>query len=105
MEKLHYLEHDDALVVETIYDASDVIADNARIRAEGPVVVGSKGQEMVLAMRFPLEHVATLKSLGYDPFSPDPDVSRRALLYVQQHQDQFLTTNKKMIAERKQKWR
>lgn len=105
MEKLHYIEDTDTLVTETIYDPTDVIEENAAIRANGPVVVGKKGQQMVLAMRLPLEHVTALKNMGYNLLSPDPAESRRAMLYVQANQAQFLTTDKKMIAERKQVWR
>jgi hypothetical protein len=105
MEKLHYIEDTDKLVVETIYDATDVIEENAAIRANGPVTFGSKGQQLVLAMRIPVEHVTALKNEGYDLFSADPDQRRRTLLYVQANQHKFLTTDKKMIAERKQIWR
>jgi hypothetical protein len=50
-------------------------------------------------------HVVALKNEGYDLLSADPEVSRRAMLYVQQNQHKFLTTDKKMIGERKQSWR
>lgn len=105
MEKLHYIEDEDAIVVETIYDTTALIEENARIRAAGPVVMGKKGQELVLAMRLDPDHIQALANLGYKVLSSDPDESRRALLYVQQHQQDFLTTDKKMIAERKQSWR
>ena len=105
MEKLHYEEDTDKLVVETIYDASAVIEQNAAIRADAPVTIGSKGQRLVLAMSIPEEHVVALRNIGYDILSADPAESRRAMLYVQANQQQFLTTDKKMIAERKQSWR
>lgn len=105
MEKTHYIEADDKLVIETTYDASDVIEENAAIRSAGPVTIGSKGQQLVLAMRIPLEHVTALKNEGYDLFSADPDERRRTMLYVQANQHKFLTTDKKMIAERRQAWR
>ena len=104
MEKLHYIEETDQLVTETVYDAGPVIEENAAIRASGPVEFGSKGQRLVLAMRLPVEHVTALKNMGYDLLSPDPEVSRRAMRYVQANQQVFLTTDKKMIAERKQRW-
>jgi hypothetical protein len=106
MERLHYIEETDQLVTETIYDPTDVIEQNAAIRASGkPVVIGSKGQELVLAMSLPIEHVEALKNEGYNLLSHDKDEVRRALLYVQQNQHKFLTTDKKMIADRKQAWR
>jgi len=105
MEKMHYLEHEDKLVFETIYDPTDVIEENAAIRKAGGITLGSKGQELVLAMRLPMEHVQALKNMGYNLLSPDRDESRRAMLFVQQNQAMFLTTDKKMIAERHQKWR
>lgn len=106
MEKLHYIDEKDQLVVETIYDATDVIEQNAAIRASGkPVVIGSKGQELVLAMSLPMEHVEALKNEGYNILSHDRDEVRRALLYVQQNQHKFLTTDKKMIADKRQTWR
>jgi hypothetical protein len=105
MEKLHYYEDTDTLVTETIYDATDVIEQNAAIRANAPVTIGSKGQRLVLAMSLPMEHIVALKNEGYDILSADPEEARRAMLYVQSNQQQFLTTAKKMIAERKQSWR
>lgn len=104
MEKLHYIEPEDKLVIETTYDATDVIEENAAIRAHGPVTFGSKGQQLVLAMRIPLDHVTALKNEGYDLFSADPQERRRAMLHIQANQAKFLTTDKKMIAERRQVW-
>jgi len=104
VEKLHYIEEGDKLVTETIYDALPVIEENAMIRANGPAVMGQKGQQLVLAMRLPMGHVVALRNMGYDVLSADPDEARRAMLYVQQNQQMFLTSDKKLIADRKQKW-
>lgn len=104
VEKLHYEEDHDRLIIETIYDATPVIEENAEIRATGPVKIGSKGQELVLGMRLPLEHVEALKNMGYNLLSPDPAEVKRAILFVQANQPKFLTTDKKMFAERKQEW-
>lgn len=101
---MHFDESDDRLIIETIYDPEAVIEENAEIRASGPVKIGSKNNEMVLAMRIPLEHVEALRNLGYNLLSPDPAEVKRTLLYVQANQPKFLTTDKKMIAERKQVW-
>jgi hypothetical protein len=104
VEKTTYIESEDKMIVETIYDPTDVIEENAALRQREPVTIGSKGQRMVLAMRLPMEHVLALKNEGYDILSADPEVSRRAMLYVQANQQKFLTTDRKMIAERRQIW-
>lgn len=104
IEKLHYIEETDTLVTETIYDASALIEENAIIRANGPAVIGKKGQQLVLAMRLNPGHIVALRNMGYDVLSADPDEARRAMLYVQQNQQMFLTSDKKLIADRKQKW-
>jgi hypothetical protein len=105
MEEYSYIEAEDKLVIKTTYDATDIIEENAALRAQAPVTIGSKGQQLVLAMRIPEEHVIALRLDGYDILSSDPAEARRAMLYVQQHQAKFLTTDKKMIAERRQSWR
>lgn len=106
IERLHYDESNDRLIAETIFDATDVIEENAAIRANGtPLTLGSKGQQLVLAMRLPMGAIVKLKNEGYDLMSADKDEARRAMLYVQQNQHKFLTTDKKMIAERRQAWR
>lgn len=105
VEKLHYEEEHDRIIVETIYDADPVLEQNAALRASEPVTIGSKGQQLVLGMSLPLEHVEALKNMGYNLFSPDREEVRRAILYVQANQQMFLTTNKKMFADRPSKWR
>lgn len=104
METYSYIEAEDKLVVETSYDASQTIADNAAIRSGSPVTFGSKGQRMVLAASVPLEHVTALKNLGYDLLSPDQQEVRRALCFIQSEQASFLTTDKKMFALHRPKW-
>lgn len=105
MEEVSYIESEDKLVVKTIYDATQVIEENKALRNSGErVTIGSKGQQLVLAMRIPVEHVVALRNLGYDLLSADPEESRRAMLYMQTHEADFCVTDKKMIAERKQRW-
>lgn len=104
-ERLHYDEMDDKIVLETSYDPSDVIDENARLRAMGGVTFGSKNQRMVLAARVSLGDVARLKNLGYDLLSADPAESHRALLYLKHNEQVFLATDKDVIAEKKVIWR
>ena len=104
MEKVHYIESEDTLVVETIYDPTDTIEANKIQRAEGREFFGSKGQQMLHAMSIPEEHVLALKRKGYDLLSADPAQARRALLYIQQNEQVWMTVDGKPFADRHQKW-
>lgn len=105
VEKMTY-DDDAGLVVETIYDNSDVIEQNTRDRNEvGMPVFGSKGQRMVKAASFHMGDIVRLKNMGYDLMSADPAEVHRALLYVRDNEQAFLTTDKKVIADRKVLWR
>jgi tRNA pseudouridine-54 N-methylase len=104
MEKISYIESEDKLVVETIYDPTDAIETAAAARAQGKVTVGSKGQEMLLAAVIPLEHITALKNEGYDLLSADPAEFRRALVYIQTNQSKFMATDKKVFSTVKTKW-
>lgn len=104
MEKTTYIESEDRLVVETIYDAEPAIETAAEARAQGKVTFGSKGQEMMLACVIPLEHITALRNEGYDLLSPDPDEWRRALVYIQQNQHKFMATDKTVFSTKKPKW-
>lgn len=102
MEKVHHI--DGKRIVETTYDPSDTIERNAELRATGPVYFGSKNQRLELAASIPMEHVTALRNMGYDLLSPDPDERRRALVYIQQNQQVFMTTDKQMFARTRAKW-
>lgn len=104
MEERTYIESEDKLVVRTIYDPEPVFEQNAIDRASGPVTFGSKGQQLTLAARIPMEHLIALKNLGYDVLSPDPDERRRALSYIQSEQSKLMTTDKNVFALRRTKW-
>lgn len=104
METVSYIESEDKLVVKTTYDATATLERNAQLRAEKPVQVGSKGQELVLAASLPMEHIVALKNMGYDLLSPDPAEYRRALCFIQSEQNQFMTTDKKVFSLRRPKW-
>jgi len=104
MERVTYIESEDRLVVETLYDAQDALDEAAAARAHGKVQIGSKGQELTLACVIPLEHITALKNEGYDFLSPDPAEFRRALVYIQQNQQRFMATDKKVFSTVKPKW-
>lgn len=105
MERSTYIESEDRLVVETTYDAEPAIMEAAEARARGKVQVGSKGQELVLAAVIPLEHITALKNeTGLDLLSPDPEMYRKALVYIQQNQQKFMATDKKVFSTVKPKW-
>lgn len=105
MERSTYIEAEDKLVVETIYDAEPAILEAEAARQQGKVQVGSKGQELVLACVIPLEHITALKNAtGLDLLSPDPEMYRKALVYIQQNQQKFMATDKKVFSTVKPKW-
>jgi len=104
MERVTYIESEDRLVVETLYDAEPAMREAAWARAQGKVQIGSKGQELTLACVIPLEHITALKNEGYDLLSPDPAEHRRALVYIQQNQQRFMATDKKVFSVEKPKW-
>lgn len=104
MERSTYIESEDKLVVETIYDPTDAIETAAAARAQGKVTIGSKGQELTLAAVIPAEHIVALRNEGYDLLSPDPAEFRRALVYIQNNQQKFMATDKKVFSTVKPKW-
>ncbi len=104
MEKATYIDSEDKLVIETTYDAQSAIDEAAAARAAGKVQIGKNGRELVLAAVIPLEHITALKNEGYDLLSPDPAIFRRALVYIQQNQQKFMATDKKVFSTVKPKW-
>ena len=104
MEKWSYIEAEDKLVCETFYDAEPALKEAAAAREAGKVQIGSKGQELTLACVIPADHITALRNIGYDLLSPDPAEYRRALVYIQQHQQLFMATDKKVFSTVKPKW-
>ena len=104
MERRQFIESENRIIVETVYDAQDALDEAKRAREIGGVHIGSKGQRMELACVIPLEHITALKNQGYDLLSPDPDKRRAALVYIQSNQQQFMATDKKVFAKRRTKW-
>lgn len=104
IEKRTYIESEDKLVVQTIYDPTPVIDYNKAQKAEGRRYIGSKGQQMMHVARIDLDHVKALRNMGYDLLSPDPEEVRRALRFIQAEQQAWMTVDGKVIADKKQVW-
>jgi hypothetical protein len=105
MEKVHYFEDDDRLVIETLYDPTPVIEQNKALRNSGErEYFGSKGQRMLKVASITEEHIVTLRNMGYDLLSPDPLEVKRALLYVQAMENDWMCVDGKPIGEKNQKW-
>jgi hypothetical protein len=105
VERLHFDAEAERMVVETVYDNSDLLEENAALRADGGMpTMGSKGQRMVLAARVSPGDIVRLRNLGYNLLSSDPSEAHRALVYLRDHEQKFLTTDKKVIADRKVIW-
>lgn len=104
MEKTTYIESEDKLVVETIYDPSETIDANAEARALAPKHHISQGKMLTKVMDIDADHIIALKNLGYNLLSPDPDEWKRALLYIQANEPVWLTVNGKPIASFRQRW-
>ena len=105
MERIHYREHDDALIIETLYDPTAVIEQNKAERNSGEkITIGSKGQQMVKVASIDVDHIVALRNMGYDLLSPDPAEVKRALLYVQAMENDWMTVDGKPIADKKQVW-
>lgn len=103
-EETKYDELADKIVVNTVYDNSDVLALNAAQRAEKVDGQQFKGNGLVHVGRVDMGDVVRLKNLGYDLLSPDRDEVRRALLYIQSNEPYLLTVNKKPFAKRRNRW-
>lgn len=104
MEKTTYIDAEDKLVVETIYDPTETIEANAEARALAPKHHISNGKLLVKVMDIDADHILALKNLGYNLLSPDPEEWRRALLYIQANEPVWMTVNGKPIASFKQRW-
>ena len=104
MERSTYIESEDRLVVETIYDPSATIEANREARALAPKHHISSGKLLTKVMDIDADHIVALKNLGYNLLSPDPDEWKRALLYIQANEPVWLTVNGKPIASFRQRW-
>jgi hypothetical protein len=106
MKLYHYDHEGDKLVEETIYDPTAVIESVKELRQNaenGHIKIGKKGQELVHAARVDMDHIIALRNLGYDLLSADPAEVHRGLLYLRDHQQDFVV-DKSVIADRQIKW-
>lgn len=102
-EETTYNEVEDKVIVNTVYDNTDVLKVNAAQRAEKVDGHQFKGN-LVHVGRIDMGDIVRLKNLGYDLLSPDKDEVRRALLYVQSNEPFLLTVNKKPFAKKRAVW-
>lgn len=102
-EETSYDELSDKIVVNTIYDNSDVLRVNAEARAEKVDGAQFKGKLAHVA-RIDMGDIQRLYNEGYNLLSPDPDEVRRALLYVQANEPHLMTVNKKAFAKKRGIW-
>lgn len=107
MEKWSYLDSEDKLVCETVYDPSIVLSENEIDRQDAPEhgkYRTSRPAQLVKVASVDMDHVVALKNQGYDLMSPDPAEFRRALVYIQNHEPHWLTVNGKPFATWRPKW-
>lgn len=104
MERLHYLEPEDKLVVENIYDASALIEQN---RAEKAVNGKARFSDsrLVKVASIDEDHIVALKNMGFNLLSSDKDEVRRALVYIQDHEQDWMVVEGKPFAMWRPKWR
>jgi hypothetical protein len=103
VQKTKYDELENKMVVQTTYDNSAVLKLNAQERAEkigGPQYKGN----LAHVGRIHEGDIIRLANMGYDVLSPDPEESRRALLYIQSNEPHLLTVNGKPFSKKRAKW-
>jgi hypothetical protein len=107
MERMHYDELDDKLIVETVYDAQDVLDANAAERAVAPEIKKYRPSMagLVKVASIHEDHIPALKKMGYDLLSPDPQEVSRALCYIQACERGWMTVNGNPFAMNRPKWR
>jgi translation elongation factor P/translation initiation factor 5A len=104
MEKLHYYEPEDTLVIETIYDPSALIEQNKAERA----AVGKprlSDSRLVKVASIDEDHIVALKNKGYNLMSSDKEEVRRALCYIQENEQVWMTVEGRPFAMWRPKWR
>ena len=102
-EETTYNEVEDKVIVNTVYDNTDVLKVNAAQRAEkvdGPQFKGN----MAHVARIDMGDIQRLYNEGYNLLSPDPEEVRRALFYIQQNEPHLMTVNKKAFSKKRGIW-
>lgn len=98
-----YIESEDRLITETVYDNSDVLDANLADRNASSETARYKGS-FVHVGRIDMGDVVRLKNIGYNLLSPDPEEYKRALLYIQQNEPHLLTVPGKPFAKKRAVW-
>lgn len=98
-----YSEEKDAIVTQTRYDNSGVIAANIEAQKSAPETGRYKGN-LAHVGRIHMGDIVRLKSQGYDLLSKDPEEVKRALLHIQSEERYLLTVPGTPIARKKQQW-
>lgn len=91
------------MVINTLYDNTEVLKQNAAERAGQPEFGQYKGN-LVKVGSIHMGDVVRLANLGYDVLSSDPEETRRALMYIQANEPHLLTVNGKPFAKKRAKW-
>lgn len=107
MEKMSYIESEDKLVIETIYDPTKTLEANEADRQDRPEhgkYRTVRDTQLVKVASVDMDHIVALKNQGYDLLSADPDEFRRALVYIQNNEPHWLTVNGKPFATWRPKW-
>jgi len=98
-----YDEASDTLAIRrSIADVSPILDANAADRAAQPETgkYMNQGSHQIKVGRISTVDVERLALMGYDLLSPDPEVVRSALLYIQKNEPQWLTVNGTPFAKR-----
>ncbi len=105
VEKLTYDQLEDKMVVETVYDNTDIVEANKAAQNESPSIGRYMGgDKLVHVGRLHMGDIVRLKNLGYDVLAADPAEVRRALLYIQSNEPHLLTVPGKPFAKVRPKW-
>jgi hypothetical protein len=94
------------MLVTTTYDNTAVLELNKAERNEridGPQYQAGNSK-LIHAARIDMGDVQRLINLGYNLLSPDPEETRRALLYIQSNEPDLLTVNSKPFAKVRPRW-
>lgn len=105
-EKITFDRLENKVVTEYVQDVEPILEQNKFIRncenETGRFKSGNSG--LVHAVSISEVDVLRLKHMGYDLMSPDQDERRRALMYIQQNEKQWLVTNGKPFQRKRQVW-
>lgn len=105
VEKQTYDQLEEKMVVETIYNNTDIIETNKRAQNDAPEIGRYMGKDRLIHVgSLHMGDIVRLKNLGYDLLAADPEEVRRALLYIQSNEPHLLTVPGKPFAKVRPKW-